>query len=58
MPHLDFTLNIPTLVVGLGVLLKGWTFLSRLEYKINTMWVQFLVDNPDYERRENIRFKL
>lgn len=55
MPHLDFTVNVPTLIVVFGMLAKGWTFLNRLEYKINTMWIQFLIDHPEYERRETLK---
>lgn len=55
MPKLDFTLNIPTLIIGLGVLLRGWAFISRLEEKINIMWIQFLVEHPEYERRESLK---
>lgn len=54
MAHVDWTFNVPTLLVGLGVLFKGWTFLKRLEYKINIMWSQFLLEHPDFERRERL----
>lgn len=55
MPHFDFTLNVPTLIVVIGILARGWLFWSRLEFKINTMWIQFLIDHPEYERRESLK---
>lgn len=58
MPYFDFSVNVPTIIVVLGMLARGWSFLNRMEYKINTMWVQFLIDHPEYERRENMKVTL
>jgi hypothetical protein len=55
MPHFDLTVNVPTFLLALGFLLRIWNFLTRLEYKINTMWTQFLIEHPEYERREALR---
>lgn len=42
-------------MLGLGILIKLWKFLNRTEYKIDTMWIQFLIEHPEYERRETMR---
>lgn len=59
MPNIDWTLNLPTLItltITAGSIgFKVYRFLNRVEYKIDTMWIQFLLDHPDYERREGMR---
>lgn len=52
MPHFDFTINVPTLIGIFLILERAYRYLARMSYKIDTMWKQFLIDHPDYERRE------
>lgn len=58
-PHFDFAINVPTilsfLTLGGTLLIKIVSFINRIEYKVNIMWDQFLVEHPEYERREIIR---
>ncbi len=54
MPQLDFTINIPTLAIIFGIGLRVYSRMARTAHKIDTMWTQFLIDHPEYERRETL----
>lgn len=55
MGHLDFTINVPTLIAILAIAGKLFRWVNKMTYKLETMWIQFLIDHPEYERREGLR---
>jgi len=57
MIHFDYSINLPTVIIILSVAGKAFNYLNQMKHKIDTMWCQFLIDNPDYERRETFRIR-
>lgn len=55
LPPIDLSINLPTIIVILGLAGKGFTYINKMRHKIDTMWNQFLIEHPEYERREMFR---
>ena len=53
IPNFDFTINVPTIVILVGGLYRLYKYVHKILYEVDTMWVHFIKEHPDYVNKKS-----